>query len=87
MFYIENYLDEAQGRELKRTIINVIQEERNLKKTLTSISMNLRRVAKTCLNDVQENTSIKMNEMMQTIQDLKCEFSQGIKQRREFNMK
>lgn len=43
----------------------------------------------TCLNDVQENTSIMMNKMMETIQDLKYEFSKGIEilNRSQYEMK
>lgn len=45
-----------------------------MKKQLNELKEN----NNTCLNDVQENTSIKLNTMMETIQDLKYEFSKEI---------
>lgn len=45
-----------------------------MKKQLNELKEN----NNTCLNDVQENTSIKLNKMMETIQDLKYEFSKEI---------
>lgn len=79
IFANENYLDEHQDTELKRTIINFIKELKDFKSHNQHTEVKEKEWKENkYLNDAQENTNIKLMEMMSTIQDLRTEFSKEI---------
>lgn len=64
MFSNENYLDELQNTELKRTLINFNSEFKDTKRHLCILEENK------CLRAAQEKPNLRPNEMRKTIQDL-----------------
>lgn len=81
MFANENYLDEPQDTEFKGTIINLRKDSKEFKvdtkKQLKKVKEKEFKENK-FLNDAQENTAIRLMEMMKTISDLKIELSKEI---------
>lgn len=71
----ENYLDELQNTEVKRTIINLFKEFKELKEDANKQLLKSRRKSfrrlKACLGDAQENTNIRLVEIANMIQDLR----------------
>lgn len=68
----ENYLDELQNTEVKRTIINLFKECKELKEEANKQLLKSRRKSfrrlKACLNVAQENTNVRLVEITNMIQ-------------------
>lgn len=76
MFVNENCLDEPKDMESKRRIICFIKEFRVYRR-FNKIAQRTKKKElqeNKRLNDVHENTVIRLMEMMKTIQDLRMEF-------------
>jgi hypothetical protein len=77
----ENYLGELQDPETKRTTINLLGEFKQFKENTKKEFNEIREKElkeKKCLSVAQENTNIRLIEMMKATQDLKAKLNKKI---------